>query len=979
MIGREKKIDSVQSQFNLNLNAQNLKNIQPQESYKQNEQVQSLSTQHKNCEKIEEIKIDLNLEKTDQLCTSNIQKKANNYLEQNLNNLQKQAAQLQLNQQKSLALQELEEKERQKQYLMDLQIEDVDINIPYHADLTIKVLRQPYKNNDELKFLVHGASLNWLNKSFKLKTYPKYHTIFKQGTIGTTYYIILKGKVACMIKDENQQDGNQKKSDQINQNDSQNSIKECQKFQDSSPKNSKNVQSLRQYDEIKKEDFNETKLNQQNTGENKFQQVYQQVNIMNKFNQNNKNENKQFVENNGDDQNIMNSDSNKKFFQFDQNWLNNQSEQTVLNIILPNFKKIFEFKTGQAFGEIALMTNSRRTASMVCTEQTYCMELNKSGYDKIIGSYQKMLAKDKIKFFRKYDFFQNIPDSKLLSTIQSIQIQKLQAKTQIYKEGDICDKIYFVKKGEIEFSRFLELEKVHNEKSKKKFENCQEVFTENERLLQKLNYNSTLKKKKEINQRKTLMYLSTGSYFGDEEVNEKTNIRKSRAVVKSLECELYEIPIDFFLNILKGTTNFQTFQTGQKKQKDIEINRQLLMEDVLIKTDSNYTNSISQMQLKNININQKRDIDKFRHLNDIKKQIQSKNHIQKKNHLKQYISYPNVQDIPIPIRFTSDRNFKQVEQQLNTSFGNDKILKTVDQYENSQQSLTYYNTNLLNNDDQQQIYNSSVATQNKQQNEQNKIIPNQHQHKIQELDKYGSYSQNQKGQNKQQLPLTQKQQVNTSQASIIESNLDSQVENDNISLTERLQYKSQIKRNSYSKSQIHFDTLKSFNNIKMQPLNLKNQKQISDSQVYLGKDKQSIISQNETTPYNRNQISMKSIPLDQIKNNSVDLKIDQLYLNEDKFDQILENNNNSKISKKYKLQFAQPKSFQQILSDKLQNIKKLPGISHKSMRSSLNDKQKKIFTSQGSFINSQISSSKENQKYIEKGDEKKKDQYQLQI
>lgn len=52
------------------------------------------------------------------------------------------------------------------------------------------------------------------------------------------------------------------------------------------------------------------------------------------------------------------------------------------------------------------------------------------------------------------------------------------------------------------------------------------------------------------------MYLSTGSYFGDEEVNEKINVRKSRAVVKSLECELYEIPIDFFLNILKGTTNF---------------------------------------------------------------------------------------------------------------------------------------------------------------------------------------------------------------------------------------------------------------------------------------------------------------------------------------------------------------------------------------------------------------------------------------
>lgn len=51
------------------------------------------------------------------------------------------------------------------------------------------------------------------------------------------------------------------------------------------------------------------------------------------------------------------------------------------------FKNVFVFTQGLGFGEIALITNERRTATMVCEEDTYCMELSKAGYDKIIGSY----------------------------------------------------------------------------------------------------------------------------------------------------------------------------------------------------------------------------------------------------------------------------------------------------------------------------------------------------------------------------------------------------------------------------------------------------------------------------------------------------------------------------------------------------------------------------------------------------------------
>lgn len=53
-------------------------------------------------------------------------------------------------------------------------------------------------------------AINNMNKSFSVKYYPKLSTIFEEGDIGTVYYIVLKGKVSCLIK--------QKKEDNSSEN-----------------------------------------------------------------------------------------------------------------------------------------------------------------------------------------------------------------------------------------------------------------------------------------------------------------------------------------------------------------------------------------------------------------------------------------------------------------------------------------------------------------------------------------------------------------------------------------------------------------------------------------------------------------------------------------------------------------------------------------------------------------------------------------
>lgn len=45
------------------------------------------------------------------------------------------------------------------------------------------------------------------------------------------------------------------------------------------------------------------------------------------------------------------------------------------------------------FGEVALLSNGERTATMVTEEDTYCMTLSKQSFESIIKSYKEKFVK----------------------------------------------------------------------------------------------------------------------------------------------------------------------------------------------------------------------------------------------------------------------------------------------------------------------------------------------------------------------------------------------------------------------------------------------------------------------------------------------------------------------------------------------------------------------------------------------------------
>ena len=78
----------------------------------------------------------------------------------------------------------------------------------------------------------------------------------------------------------------------------------------------------------------------------------------------------------------------------------NQVKGGITNLI-----EIAQLSTGSSFGELALIKDQPRRATVVCTEDTYVMILNKEHYLRILGKYFAKKLDDKIEFLHGLKIF----------------------------------------------------------------------------------------------------------------------------------------------------------------------------------------------------------------------------------------------------------------------------------------------------------------------------------------------------------------------------------------------------------------------------------------------------------------------------------------------------------------------------------------------------------------------------------------------
>ncbi|KAL4466353.1 hypothetical protein ABPG72_001031 [Tetrahymena utriculariae] len=219
------------------------------------------------------------------------------------------------------------------------------------------------------------------------------------------------------------------------------------------------------------------------------------------------------------------------------------TDEEFLQQKFPSFKLVKTFKEWEGFGDIALITQQYRTATMVCKEDCYCITLTRSGFEKVIGELQRKQKLIQVKFLKQFPFFSGIPKSKLMSILMDFEVMKFSKNKILFEEGQPIQQVFFILEGEVEiYKKFT-------------YQNNQRNFLINEELKQQaliqapsvMNSKNSTQSIRQVG----LRILGPNSYCGVDEIFNGKSERENSAKCISPSSTIYILSKDKFLDSLK--------------------------------------------------------------------------------------------------------------------------------------------------------------------------------------------------------------------------------------------------------------------------------------------------------------------------------------------------------------------------------------------------------------------------------------------
>ena len=114
------------------------------------------------------------------------------------------------------------------------------------------------------------------------------------------------------------------------------------------------------------------------------------------------------------------------------------------------------FQEGDFFGEISLIMDMPRTASIIASEDTLVLELRKDDFHNFLKLTPNLHFHDLMKrrfanHFRKYKvpFFSAIPEAKYPMLASLCKVEQIEEDTIVFKEGEIGNSFYIIAHGEV--------------------------------------------------------------------------------------------------------------------------------------------------------------------------------------------------------------------------------------------------------------------------------------------------------------------------------------------------------------------------------------------------------------------------------------------------------------------------------------------------------------------------------------------------
>ena len=208
-----------------------------------------------------------------------------------------------------------------------------------------------------------------------------------------------------------------------------------------------------------------------------------------------------------------------------------ESGSDKYEIEICDFHEIGILFAGSAFGELALISDKPRSASIQARERCAFLVLNKNDFKKILGVLSENKLSSIIKFLQSIQYFHNWSKTALTKISYYLEPVKLKKNQPIYRENEPVEGVYFIRDGEV----IIEKKIVTKSETPSIFSSSPRNFMA-----------KVLKKSNQVSEFKIII-KSKFEAFGGFEVCEHKNRRMFSAVCNSSTCEVLLMKKDSFL------------------------------------------------------------------------------------------------------------------------------------------------------------------------------------------------------------------------------------------------------------------------------------------------------------------------------------------------------------------------------------------------------------------------------------------------
>ena len=134
----------------------------------------------------------------------------------------------------------------------------------------------------------------------------------------------------------------------------------------------------------------------------------------------------------------------------DLNIINELKKVSKRLYTVKRLKAVVQLHDGAAFGELALINNKPRAATITSIEPCHVAYLNRSDFRVILGQILKKEQLEKVKVLAKFPILNTQGGGIMLKLQYKIKLLEYTKGEIVYHEGDLADKLYFIEDGEFQ-------------------------------------------------------------------------------------------------------------------------------------------------------------------------------------------------------------------------------------------------------------------------------------------------------------------------------------------------------------------------------------------------------------------------------------------------------------------------------------------------------------------------------------------------